>query len=281
MGTDAAKKIKSILPQFESLSNGMKAAVVAGGVSLLLLMYVALAPADTPVLPKPLTPSIKLARSKRDTPYLKEKTIILDSIEIDIPAVEPGIWASGNTMLDVGAGGGEIDLYFKEKYGMEIKAIDVLPPEENQRWAFGDNANSKGGFPIDVFDGANLPGKDKSYDVVMFNSVLHHAANNQKKLLQEAARVSKKWIVIIEDTEIPDHADRKFRERISKRHKKHDPDGIFRSTNDWLFFIHDNIKPEGFEVTGWGNLGKTKDGVKKELIDYKGSFQRYFVCRRL
>lgn len=44
-----------------------------------------------------------------------------------------------------------------------------------------------------------LPFKDKSFDTVMFNDVLHHTDyENQKKLLKEAERVTKKQILAFE-----------------------------------------------------------------------------------
>ena len=69
--------------------------------------------------------------------------------------------------------------------------------------------------------------------------VLHHAANSTAKLLHEAARVARKWIVVVEDLDTGANA---------KRNTKHDPNGIFRRREEWesLFRVH---CPD-FEVTG-------------------------------
>merc|ERR1712046_193475 len=106
-------------------------------------------------------------------------------------------------MLDVGAGGGEIDAYFQKKYCVNITAIDVAPPEKN-RWAKGDQGTGILGFPIHVFDGKWLNYENGSYDIVLFNMVLHHAAKTAPQLLQEAVRVSKMWVVLLEDVSLMD-----------------------------------------------------------------------------
>jgi ubiquinone/menaquinone biosynthesis C-methylase UbiE len=65
------------------------------------------------------------------------------------------------------------------------------------------DAEKKSGFlmayPVKVFDGARLKFKDKSFDVVLFNAVLHHAARNTIQLMKDACRIARKRVILIED----------------------------------------------------------------------------------
>ncbi len=93
--------------------------------------------------------------------------------------------------LDVGCG----DMVIAENIAKKItqtnwKCIDIHPlPEnlkENPRWE-----------KYSQFDGKHIPFQDKSFDVVAFCDVLHHAGENTGKLLTESARTAR--IVIIKD----------------------------------------------------------------------------------
>lgn len=89
----------------------------------------------------------------------------------------------GERVLDVGCGDGELaSLIMHERPDIEVQGIDVLVRE-----------NTK--MPIARFDGEHLPYPDNSFDVVMFSDVLHHT-NDPRLLLNEAARVSKRAIVL-------------------------------------------------------------------------------------
>jgi SAM-dependent methyltransferase len=50
-------------------------------------------------------------------------------------------------------------------------------------------------IPCRVFDGIHIPFPDRSFDVAMFVDVLHHA-NSIQEVLSEAARVSRRFILI-------------------------------------------------------------------------------------
>jgi len=73
---------------------------------------------------------------------------------------------------------------------------------------------------VNFFDGQVLPVKSNAADAVSFMSVLHHAGNSTRRLLHEAARIARSWIIVLEDTQTS---------AMTKRNKQHDPRGIFRS----------------------------------------------------
>ena len=62
---------------------------------------------------------------------------------------------------------------------------------------------------------------------VLFNFVLHHAGKNTIPLLLEAKRVSKYWIIVVEDLqgETKEEAAAQLR---------HDWQGIFRPEQEWI-----------------------------------------------
>ena len=49
---------------------------------------------------------------------------------------------------------------------------------------------------VAIFDGEKLPGSH--WDIVLFVTSLHHAGSRAPTLLREAARVSSRWIIVIE-----------------------------------------------------------------------------------
>lgn len=86
-------------------------------------------------------------------------------------------------VLDVGCGDGSLaaDLV-AERPDITIRGIDVL-------------ARTETAIPVTLFDGKRIPFDDASQDVVMFVDVLHHT-HDPMVLLQEANRVSRRWIVV-------------------------------------------------------------------------------------
>ncbi len=86
-------------------------------------------------------------------------------------------------LLDVGCGDGFLAARLMQKRpDISIKGIDVL---------IRDNIH----IPVEVYDGANLPYMDSSFDAVMFIDVLHHA-EDPEPLLREAGRVARQAIII-------------------------------------------------------------------------------------
>ena len=87
------------------------------------------------------------------------------------------------SILDVGCGDGEIDQLVGElREDVDIRGIDVLVRPDAK-------------IPVKEFDGMEIPYPDDSFDGVVFVDVLHHS-DDAKKLLGEARRVARSFIVI-------------------------------------------------------------------------------------
>ena len=87
------------------------------------------------------------------------------------------------SMLDVGCGDGLIDHEILARHpNLAIEGTDLFPRPEAL-------------IPVGAFDGLHLPYADKSFDVVIFIDVLHHAAD-AVFLLREAARVARRSVLI-------------------------------------------------------------------------------------
>ena len=164
-----------------------------------------------------------LCEAQRGSKYLQNKKWILDSLECDLPAlVGPDIWKRGSHLLNVGAGSGEMDTMWERKYGVNMTSIDVVTPEGN-KWTLtsGRRAHHK----IDLYDGHTLNNyADRSFDTVLFVSVLHHASKHAPNLLLEAGRVARKYVIILEDLGM---------DYMLGRHTRHDKRGIFRTIAEW------------------------------------------------
>jgi SAM-dependent methyltransferase len=89
----------------------------------------------------------------------------------------------GASVLDIGTGDGRIaKLWQVARPDVAIEGIDV--------YVRGETA-----IPVRKFDGIHIPADSKSMDTVTFVDVLHHASDLQA-LLDEAARVSRKSVII-------------------------------------------------------------------------------------
>lgn len=91
--------------------------------------------------------------------------------------------APGSTILDVGAGDGQIaNLMASHAPDTSVRGIDIM-------------ARPTSHIPVDIFDGETIPHPDKSFDVVSFVDVLHHT-DDPRILLKEASRVARKAVVL-------------------------------------------------------------------------------------
>ena len=92
-----------------------------------------------------------------------------------------------HTVLDVGCGDGLIDaLIREERPDLKISGVDVL-------------VRPGAHIPVTAFDGQRIPFPDKSHDTILLCDVLHHA-EHPVRLLQEAARVARRCVVIKDHT---------------------------------------------------------------------------------
>lgn len=86
-------------------------------------------------------------------------------------------------VLDLGSSEGRLSNFIMEKYPkITIIGADVHPQPKTY-------------IPTVSYDGKNLPFPDKSFDCVMLIDVLHHSTYSEK-VLKEAKRVTKKYILI-------------------------------------------------------------------------------------
>lgn len=93
---------------------------------------------------------------------------------------------AGGTVLDVGAGSGKLAQYLTDSHGVDVRMVDVVDHNSTAR-------------PLTLYDGVRLPFADDSFDTCLLVFVLHHAAD-PKRLLWEVARVSKRRLIVVEDT---------------------------------------------------------------------------------
>jgi ubiquinone/menaquinone biosynthesis C-methylase UbiE len=92
-------------------------------------------------------------------------------------------------VLDVGCGYGEVAWLLSGWHPGEICTVDIADFREIVTTSFR------------VYDGVHLPFDDGVFDVVLVAFVLHHLPNELKPaLLEEACRVTRRQVVVLEDT---------------------------------------------------------------------------------
>jgi len=100
-----------------------------------------------------------------------------------LSSVLTGLIPPGASVLDVGAGDGRIgQMIASARPDVELSAIDRTVRKETV-------------IPVREFDGRVIPFPDRSWDVVMLLDVLHHA-EQPRELLREAARVSRRSVLV-------------------------------------------------------------------------------------
>ena len=90
----------------------------------------------------------------------------------------------GSRILDIGGGWG----FYREplsRRGHEHVVIDVVKPGIQKA-------------PVVIYPGKRIPFDDKSFDVSLFVTVLHHI-HDIDAVIEEACRVTRKKIIIVED----------------------------------------------------------------------------------
>ena len=91
----------------------------------------------------------------------------------------------GDRILDIGLGNGYVGKQIKEHYKIYMEGVDVVDYNETN-------------IKNTIYDGLNLPFKDKSFDSTLILQTLHHCTD-QIRVIKEAKRVSRKKIIIMED----------------------------------------------------------------------------------
>jgi SAM-dependent methyltransferase len=89
----------------------------------------------------------------------------------------------GCSLLDVGCGDGKLAQSLQQKRpDVRIEGAELL-------------LRKKTWIPVTRFDGTHLPFRESCFDGVMLIDVLHHSPD-PRPLLQEALRVSRRWLIL-------------------------------------------------------------------------------------
>ena len=177
---------------------------------------------------------VRSATFRREEPwfdFIQLKIELFDLLEAKL-GLQGALWRAGASLLDVGCGHGFVDAFLAHKYSMEIVGYDIPNSYQCEEMM----ASS---LMLNFFNGSGLPVGARSFDGISFMGVLHHAARATARLLEEAARVAREWIVVVEDLDIGTA-------RNAKRNQKHDPRGIFRTNQSWLALFREHCAE--FEV---------------------------------
>jgi SAM-dependent methyltransferase len=97
--------------------------------------------------------------------------------------------AGGEKVLDIGCGNGEVTVTLARSLGIDPHGTDIID------YRAGAAANLP--FTLMTSPGS-LPFHDRSFDVAMFNDILHHS-DCVESLLLESKRLARKAIVVFED----------------------------------------------------------------------------------
>jgi ubiquinone/menaquinone biosynthesis C-methylase UbiE len=89
-------------------------------------------------------------------------------------------------ILDLGAGEGYVGVELAQAFHAEVALADVVDMNRTD-------------LPHVVYDGETLPWPDDAFDVTVLYFVLHHCAHPER-VVQEARRVSRQGVIIVEST---------------------------------------------------------------------------------
>lgn len=102
----------------------------------------------------------------------------------DVVSVFAGWFGQTGTWLDVGGSWGFCASELKQR-GWDTLVVDVVKPAVQA-------------VPVLIYPGDRLPFENESWDVVSMITMLHHVPD-PAALVKEAARVSKKYVMLAED----------------------------------------------------------------------------------
>lgn len=88
-------------------------------------------------------------------------------------------------ILDIGGGWGFYVEPLKRLRGSDVTVLDVVEPGFRKA-------------PVVTYEGEQIPFPDRSFDVSLLITVLHHV-ESPEKVLAEARRVTRKFVIVVED----------------------------------------------------------------------------------
>lgn len=149
----------------------------------------------------------------------------------------------GESVLDLGCGTGHLGAVLSGEYQKSVTLLDIEPRagQLGQRLVAIPCARAlanRYGLDYYLYDGNVIPLNDHSIDVVLLAFVLHHA-QKPEMLLNEAFRVARKQVIILED--IPESSFNSFGNKIldaivNLEFCDH-PHGV-KSRDEWLLLFH-------------------------------------------
>lgn len=157
----------------------------------------------------------------------------------------------GDHVLDIGSGYGKQAHMLKERVPCEVSAIDVVD-------------YNRFDVPFKEFDGIHIPFPDNTFDVSYLAFVLHHA-DHPMQLLEDALRVTKRAVLVYEDTP------RNFLDRLL--------DGFHGKTFNWYYKLSN---PATFRTQKeWEHLFLRLPARHKETIRFSRFWREpYFPISR-
>ena len=156
-------------------------------------------------------------------------------------------------VLDLGAGEGYVGQEIKKKWGADVTLADVV------------NMN-RTDLPHVLYDGQTLPFKDDQFDTTILYFVLHHA-EGAERVLEEAKRVTKGQIVIVESV-YKTQQDLKILTFLDVLANRLRSGGLMNAQEE---FLHFRTVPE------WKTLFKEKGvRVTAEMGKYSKVHQQHF-----
>jgi ubiquinone/menaquinone biosynthesis C-methylase UbiE len=135
---------------------------------------------------------------------------------------------TGQTVLDLGAGTGLISRWLRDRVGVKPTLTDVVSYRNRE----------KGLEFIRLDDPFSVPVPDRSFDAVILLFVFHHVdrSSDQERLLEEAIRIARTRIVVLEDTpetRLDLAFNRAWDWLLNQRHRVPTP-FTFRRADDWV-----------------------------------------------
>ncbi len=92
----------------------------------------------------------------------------------------------GETVLDMGAGSLIVASELEGALGVRVFGLETLAYRRRR-------------LPLAIYSGRRAPFRDRSFDTVLIGFVLHHCPDGGLAVLEEARRLSRKRILLIED----------------------------------------------------------------------------------